>query len=81
MHRRKPVGLARMRTARLTEAMGSSAKTRERMAQRVDDLILRFSGCLDFFDHHVGFVGPSVYFHNRALAWISTGQKSANDRG
>jgi hypothetical protein len=37
------------------------------MHRRVEDLINRFSECLDAFDQGETFVGPSVYFHLKTI--------------
>lgn len=47
--------------------MGSTDKVLSRMRQNVADLSQHFSECLDYFDTVEPFVGPSSYFHHKAL--------------
>jgi hypothetical protein len=43
-------------------------KRSERARQNVDALIARFAECIDGFESSSAFPGPSLYFHERALA-------------
>jgi len=60
--------IVRRASQRLEALVPSTAKVLDRIRQRVDDLSQSFAECLDFFDAAEPFVGPSSYFHHKALA-------------
>lgn len=45
----------------------STSKTIRRLENRVSQLMVEFSGCLEAFDRARLFTGPSLYFHSKTL--------------
>ena len=58
--------------------MGSSKRVIERMDETVHEIVTRFDSFLERFNHSETFTGPSIYFHNKAIACLKRHRTSVD---